>query len=154
MFAVCYFNVQIFHLPKVYEINLPFFLLLKKATCVRDLSSFTVFASDTILVVKCFIYIYIYVFLACSAANWKDMWMKQYVADSSLLPKKDVWFLQEGKFAQWILEGLKYWCVYLLFCPNAIFSTLWRLFWHLIFECYWVFIFIFFLLIIHFDISL
>ena len=140
---------KFFTCPKSMKLTCPFFGFFKKATYVRYLSSFTVFASDTILVVKCFIYIYIYiiyiyVFLASSAANWKYMWMKQYVADSSLLPKKDVWFLLEGKFAQWIWEGLKYWCVYLLFCPNAIFLTLWRLFWHLIFECSWVFIFIFF----------
>ena len=142
MIAVCLFNVQIFHLLKVYEINLPFFSAFLKKQLV--FVTFYSFCLKTPFWLQNVLYIYIYVFLACSAANWKDMWMKQYVADSSLLPKKDVWFLLEGKFAQWILEGLKYWCVYLLFCPNAIFSTLWRLFWHLIFECSWVFIFIFF----------
>ena len=64
------------------------------------------------------------VLLARSWANWKYMWMKQYGADSSLLPGKDMWFLLEGKLVQWIYEVLKYWYVYLLFCLNAVFSAL------------------------------
>ena len=64
----------IFRLFKVRKINkqpktCPFFCFCKKATCVRRyLSSFTVFASDTILVAKCFkyvlmLYIYIYIYI-------------------------------------------------------------------------------------------
>ena len=48
---------KFFTCPKSMKLTCPFFCFFKKATCVRDLSSFTVFASDTILVVKCFIYI-------------------------------------------------------------------------------------------------
>ena len=48
---------KFFTCPKSMKLSCPFFCFFKKATCVRDLSSFTVFASDTILVVKCFIYI-------------------------------------------------------------------------------------------------
>ena len=70
------------------------------------------------------------------------------------LSSQRMWFLLEGKFAPWILEGLKYWCVYLLFCLNAVFSTLWRLLvLALDFPMLLGVYLNFFVLIIHFDIS-
>ena len=53
---------KFFTCPNSMKLTCPFFCFFKKATCVRDLSSFTVFASDTILVAKCFIYVYIYIY--------------------------------------------------------------------------------------------
>ena len=52
---------KFFTCSKSMKLTCPFFCFFKKATCVRYLSSFTVFASDTIVVAKCFIYIYIYI---------------------------------------------------------------------------------------------
>ena len=62
----------IFRLPNVRKFNkqpktCPFFCFCKKVTCVRYLSSFTVFASDTVLVAKCFNYVLMqYVVGLCS----------------------------------------------------------------------------------------